>query len=69
MLPGNRLFAERIDGSQTAYINNAHCPACARATLIEQYKGYVDLRGLFVYGRCYQHLSIVNGWSKELRYD
>lgn len=51
--------------SKTEYSKSAHCKACALADVITKYGGDADLRGLHVYGPCYQFLAVIVRQSRR----
>ena len=64
-------FMAESEAFGIAYMTSAHCPACAKVSLIEKRGGWVDIRGLYAYNQnryltytCYDWLSIVNRKNK-----
>lgn len=56
---GNGFVLEREDGKQ-GQSSGAHCKACALAEVVSKHQDAdVDLRGLHVYGSCYQFLAVM----------
>lgn len=53
------------DGIHSQAFRNEHCKCCALMTAILRYGGRADLRGLHIYGICYQTLAVTSRASED----